>query len=339
MRSILRTSRTLDKDFLPQKGLQYTEFGPQEPPDAARKFEAGRQDPESSVGELLDAIREAAISWLAPMTEQELREKIVEIGSRLYAREYIVAGDGNLSVRLPGTNEILATPTGVCKGFLTPEMVVRVDLGGRKVDGTHDPSSELAMHLQIYRLRPDVGAVVHAHPPCGTGFAAAGLALDKAVISEVVLTLGCIPIAAYGTPSTQELADSIAPYVPSFDALLLANHGALTYGPSLESAYFRMETLEHFARISLVARLLGGEQPLDPRAVQKLFAIRERTGAASPTTALCAGSSDRISASTSAGTDGDERITLRRGDLVQLIADSVELAARLLEGAVRGEKR
>ncbi len=259
------------------------------------------------------------------MAESDLRNALVEMGRRLYAREYIVAGDGNLSARLPGTDEILATPTGVCKGFLTPDMLVRVGLDGRKIDGSHDPSSELAMHMVIYKLRPDVNAVVHAHPPCGTGFAAAGLPLDKAVLSEVVLTLGCIPIADYGTPTTQELADSVATYVPHFDALLLANHGALTYGPTIESAYFRMETLEHFARISLVARLLGGERPLDPAAVQKLFAIREQSGARSPTPAVCW--PDGHQAGT---TNSDERITISRKDLVELIAESVELAARLL---------
>ncbi|MBI4468506.1 MAG: class II aldolase/adducin family protein [Acidobacteria bacterium] len=259
------------------------------------------------------------------MTESESRQALVEIGRRLYAREYIVAGDGNLSVRLPGTDEILATPTGVCKGFLTPEMLVRVGPDGRKRDGTHDPSSELAMHLVIYRLRPDVQAVVHAHPPCGTGFAAAGLPLDKALISEVVLTLGCIPIAEYGTPTTQELADSVANYVPRFDALLLANHGALTYGPTLESAYFRMETLEHFARISLVARLLGGERPLDPSSVDKLFAIRQKAGVASPTPQICRSELGRSEASTDT-----DRLTISRRDLVELIAESVELAARIL---------
>ena len=260
------------------------------------------------------------------MNENALREALVEVGRRLYAREYTVAGDGNISARLPGSADILATPTGVCKGFLTPEMLVRVGPDGLKRDGSHDPSSELAMHLVIYRLRPDVHAVVHAHPPSGTGFAAAGLPLDKALISEVVLTLGCIPLAAYGTPTTQELADSVAAFVPTYDALLLANHGALTYGPTLDAAYFRMETLEHFARISLVAKLLGTERPLDPVSIEKLFAIRERSGLRSPTPLTCWPEGPPQSAPDSS----DERITLRRGDLVELIAESVELAARLL---------
>lgn len=266
------------------------------------------------------------------MNEAELREALVEIGRRLYAREYIVAGDGNISARLPGTQDILATPTGVCKGYLRPEMLVRVGPDGRKRDGSHDPSSELAMHQVIYRLRPDVNAVVHAHPPCGTGFAAAGLPLDKALISEVVLTLGCIPLAAYGTPTTQELADSVATYVPHYDALLLANHGALTYGPTLETAYFRMETLEHFARIALVARMLGSERPLDPASVEKLFAIRARSGLQSPTPRTCWPDGGPPANPPDSG----ERITLKRSDLVELIAESVELAARLLTAREQG---
>lgn len=268
------------------------------------------------------------------MNEQDHRLAIVEIGRRLYARGYIVAGDGNVSARLG--ERILATPTGVCKGFLTPDMLAVVDRDGKKLEGPLNPSSELAMHLEIYRQRPDVQAVVHAHPPCGTGFAAAGMALDSPLISEVVLTLGCIPLAAYGTPTTQELATAISPYVPHYDALLLANHGALTYGPDLDTAYFRMETLEHFARISLVARLLGREKPLAPEAVEKLFLIREQSGLGSPTAALCG-----ISPAGPLGTThlpaaqhhgADEQITLTRKQLVELIAESVEIVARLLSG-------
>jgi len=258
------------------------------------------------------------------MDERRLREAIVAIGRRLYERGYIVASDGNLSVRLPEGDRILTTPTGVCKGFLTPEMLVVVDAEGRKLEGERSPSSELAMHLEIYRQRPDVHAVVHAHPPCGTGFAAAGMSLDKPLISEVVLTLGCIPLAGYGTPSTQELVAAIAPYVPHYNALLLANHGAVTYGPDLETAYFRMETLEHFARITLVAKLLGRERPLPPEAVQKLFQLRERAGMMTPSPALC-GVPDRSSSASS-----DEVLTLTRQQLIELIAETVEAVLRSL---------
>jgi L-fuculose-phosphate aldolase len=215
-------------------------------------------------------------------------------------------------------------------------MLVIVDDQGRKIEGSMNPSSELAMHLEIYRLRPDVQAVVHAHPPCGTGFAAAGMALDTPLISEVVLTLGCIPLAAYGTPTTHELASAISPYVLHYDALLLANHGALTYGADLDTAYFRMETLEHFARISLVARLLGREKPLPPDAVEKLFQIRERSGLESPTAALCgigySPSTTATHAAPAQSNGADEQITLTRKQLVELIAESVEIVARLLSG-------
>lgn len=270
------------------------------------------------------------------MDDWEYRHAIVDIGRRLYERGYIVATDGNVSVRLPDGQRILATPTGVCKGFLAADMLTIVDLEGRKLEGRLNPSSELAMHLAIYRGRPDVQAVVHAHPPCGTGFAAAGMALDQPLVSEVVLTLGCIPLARYGTPSTSELVEAIAPYIAHYDALLLENHGALTYGPDLETAYFRMETLEHFARISLVAKLLGREKPLPPDAVEKLFTLRQRAGLTSPSPALCGVPQSRpASTATSAGSGGaDETITLTRKELIELIAESVEIVARLL-GAKR----
>jgi L-fuculose-phosphate aldolase len=263
------------------------------------------------------------------MDDRRLREAIVAIGRRLYERGYIVATDGNLSVRLPESSRILTTPTGVCKGFLTPEMLVVVDAEGRKLEGELSPSSELPMHLEIYRQRPDVHAVVHAHPPCGTGFAAAGLSLEKPLVSEVVLTLGCIPLAGYGTPSTHELVAAIAPYVPHYNALLLANHGAVTYGPDLETAYFRMETLEHFARITLVAKLLGREQPLPAEAVQKLFHIREQAGMAISPPTLC-GMPDRPPSPSS-----NETLTLTRQQLIELIAETVEAVLRFLNLARR----
>lgn len=265
------------------------------------------------------------------MDEQALRQAIVETGRRLYERGYIAAADGNISARLPDGRRFMATPTGVCKGYLTPEMLIIVDEQGKKLQGPLEPSSELAMHLVIYRHRPDVNAVVHAHPPCGTGFAAAGIALMTPLISEVVLTLGCIPLAEYGTPSTMELAEAILPYVSHYDALLLANHGALTYGADTESAYFKMETLEHFARISLVARLVGEEKPLSPEAVEKLFRIREQAGLTWPTSTLC-----QIQAPSSAPqhnrAKADEQITLSRQQLVELIAETVESLLRVLAG-------
>src|SRR5918999_3052724 len=194
-------------------------------------------------------------------TEDAFRADIVEIGRRMYARGYVASNDGNISIRLDAST-ILTTPKGVSKGFMTPDMMVVVDLDGKKVRGTRDASSELLMHLEVYRNRPDVGAVVHAHPPTATGFAVAGIPLDRAVLAEVVTTLGSIPIAEYGTPSTPGLPAAVSKYDKAHDGLLLANHGALALGGDLWTAYYRMETIEHFAKISLVARMLGKEHLL-----------------------------------------------------------------------------
>jgi L-fuculose-phosphate aldolase len=208
-------------------------------------------------------------------TENEYRHDICEIGRLLHQKGMVAATDGNVSVRLPG-GDILATPTGMSKGLMRPEDLVVVDAEGHKLLGHRNPSSEMGMHLLIYRRRPDVHAVVHAHPPTATGYAAAGIALDKALISEVVLGLGCVPLAAYGTPGTPELADTLKEMVPRHDALLMANHGVVTYGADLMSAYFRMETVEHFARISLVTEVLGRQVLLSARDVDKLMEARQR---------------------------------------------------------------
>ena len=213
--------------------------------------------------------------------ETQLRADIVEVGRRLYARGYTASNDGNISVRLDA-GRLLMTPTSVCKGFMTPDMMCITDLDGRKLVGDRDPSSEMQMHLEVYRRRPDVQAVVHAHPPTATGFAVAGIPLDRAVLAEVVCTLGSVPIAEYATPSTKELPAAVGQYVQAHDGMLLANHGALTLGKDLFSAYYKMETIEHFARISLVARQLGGERLLSREEVFKLQDLRGRYGIAAP---------------------------------------------------------
>jgi L-fuculose-phosphate aldolase len=213
--------------------------------------------------------------------EAQLRADIVEVGRRLYARGYTASNDGNISVRLDEAR-LLMTPTSVCKGFMAPEMMCITDLDGRKLQGDRDPSSEMQMHLEVYRRRPDVQAVVHAHPPTATGFATAGVPLDRAVLAEVVTTLGSVPIAEYATPSTKELPEAVRKYVQAHDGMLLANHGALTLGKDLFSAYYKMETIEHFAKISLVARLLGGERVLSREEVFKLQDLRGRYGIAAP---------------------------------------------------------
>jgi L-fuculose-phosphate aldolase len=215
------------------------------------------------------------------MNEQQLRDAIVEVGKRLYARGYTASNDGNISVRLDA-GRLLMTPKSVCKGFMTPAMMCITDLDGRKLAGERDPSSEMQMHLEVYRQRPDAQAVVHAHPPIATGFAVAGIPLDRAVLAEVVTTLGSVPIAEYATPSTKELPEAVRKYVKAHDGMLLANHGALTLGADLFAAYYKMETIEHFAKISLVARLLGGERLLSRQEVDRLQGLRGMYGIASP---------------------------------------------------------
>jgi L-fuculose-phosphate aldolase len=213
--------------------------------------------------------------------ESSLRADIVEVGRRMYARGYTASNDGNISVRL-GADRLLMTPKSVCKGFMTPDMMCVTDLDGRKLQGDRDPSSEMLMHLEVYRQRPDVQAVVHAHPPVATGFAVAGIPLDRAVLAEVLTTLGSVPIAEYATPSTRELPEAVRKYVKAHDGMLLANHGALTVGADLYSAYFKMETIEHFARISLVARLLGRENLIAREEVLRLQELRGTYGIKAP---------------------------------------------------------
>lgn len=214
-------------------------------------------------------------------TETTLRADIVEVGRRLYARGYTASNDGNISVRLDAAR-LLMTPSGVCKGFMAADMMCVTDMDGRKLAGDREPSSEMQMHLEVYRRRPDVNAVVHAHPPIATGFAVAGIPLDRAVLAEVVTTLGSVPIAAYATPSTKELPEAVRQYVSAHDGMLLANHGALTLGKDLFAAYYKMETIEHFAHISLVARLLGGERVLSRDEVSRLQGLRGRYGISAP---------------------------------------------------------
>jgi L-fuculose-phosphate aldolase len=213
----------------------------------------------------------------------QLRADIVEAGRRLWTRGYVASNDGNISVRLDD-GRLLMTPASVSKGFMTPDMMVITDLDGRLLEGApgRKPSSEAQMHLVVYRNRPDIHAVVHAHPPLATGFAVAGVPLDRAVLAEVVTTLGSIPIADYGTPSTRALADAVEPYVKVHDGLLLANHGALALGKDLFGAYYKMETIEHFARISLVARMLGREHLLSREEVERLQQLRGTYGIAAP---------------------------------------------------------
>jgi L-fuculose-phosphate aldolase len=209
------------------------------------------------------------------MSEHEFRLEILRFGKMLHDRGLIAATDGNISVRLNEVS-VLTTPTCISKGMMSTEDLIVVDMHGRKVSGFRDVTSEIGMHLTIYRMRPDVNAIVHAHPPTATGYAACGLALDQSLISEVLLTLGSIPIAGYATPGTPELSEALAPFIPDHDAVLMANHGVVTFGADLMTAYMNLETVEHFAKIALVAKQLGCEHPLTAEQVDRLREMRQR---------------------------------------------------------------
>jgi L-fuculose-phosphate aldolase len=208
-------------------------------------------------------------------TEQQLREDIVQVGRLMFEKGWIASNDGNVTIRLD-EHRILATPTGVSKGMMCPDDMIVCDIEGRKLCGERQCTTEMSMHLTIYQLRPDVRSVLHAHPPVATGFAVAGRALNLALLPEVVIGLGSIPLAEYGLPGTPALTEGMRPYIPKYDALLMANHGAVSYGEDVFQAFFRMETVEHFARITLVAELLGGAKVLPRVEVQKLFESRAR---------------------------------------------------------------
>ena len=208
--------------------------------------------------------------------EMQLREQICDVCHKMWQLGWVAANDGNVSAKLEdGT--FLATPTGMSKSFITPEKLVHIDKTGKVLDALdgYRPSSEIKMHLRCYEEREDVGAVLHAHPPVATGFAVANIPLDDYSMIETVIALGSIPVTPYGTPSTQEVPDAIAPYLPEHDAMLLQNHGALTVGADVITAYYRMETLELFAKISLNARLLGGAQELSRENIDRLISMRQ----------------------------------------------------------------
>ena len=210
-------------------------------------------------------------------TEKELRQDIVDIGRLVYQKGWVAANDGNITIRLD-QDRILATPTGVSKGMMHVDDFIIVDMQGNKIEGRKERTSEIAMHLTIYAMRPDIRSVVHAHPPVATGFATAGKALDLALLPEVIIGLGCVPLADYGLPGTPALTEGMLRYIPKYDAILMGNHGAVCYGEDVYKAFFKMETMEHFARITLVAELLGGAKALPRLEVDKLFDSRTRYG-------------------------------------------------------------
>jgi L-fuculose-phosphate aldolase len=215
-------------------------------------------------------------------TEQEYRNDLVRVCHRIYEKGWVAMNDGNVSIRLDN-DRILCTPTAVSKGMVELEDLIIVDMTGQTMEGRRECTSEIAMHITIYSMRPDVRSVVHAHPPVATGFAAAGRALDKALLPEVIINLGAVPLAAYGLPGTPALSDGMRPLIPNYDALLLENHGCTSYGADVWQAFFRMEIVEHFARITFVAEMLGGARALPREEVEKLFASRARYNVTSRT--------------------------------------------------------
>ncbi len=214
-------------------------------------------------------------------SEQQHRAEIVHTGRMMYDRGWIAATDGNLSVRLDA-ERILATPTGVNKGAMHPEDLIICDLAGNKLSGERERTTEMHMHVAVYQDRPDIQAVVHAHPPTATGFAVAGKALNQGILPELIVAFGSVPLADYGLPGTPALVEGMLPFIPKYNAILLANHGAVTYAEDLERAFARMETVEHLARITLVAEMLGGAKLLPRGEIVKLFASRGRYGVRVP---------------------------------------------------------
>ena len=254
--------------------------------------------------------------------ESESRRQIVEIGRLAYQKGWVAANDGNISVRL-GEDRILATPTGISKGMMSPEDLIICNLEGLKVEGEREVTSEMMMHTTIYQMRPDVRAIVHAHPPTATGFAVAGRPLNLALLPEVIVGLGCIPLCDYGLPGTPELSETLKPFIPSHDALLMANHGAVCYADDLMKAFFRMETVEHFAKITFVAELVGGPRVLPRHEVEKLIEARTRYGVQcrqgmEPTYPVTAEDAE----------PKEERLSVTRSELMGIVEDAISRILR-----------
>lgn len=209
------------------------------------------------------------------MNEQQYKEQICDVGHKLWQLGFVAANDGNISVKLD-EDTFLSTPTGVSKAILTPEMIIKVNSKGEAIEssGDYKPSSEVKMHIRCYKERPDLRAVVHAHPPTATGFAVARIPLDQYTMPEAIIFLGSVPIAPYGTPSTDEVPESLVPFLQEHDCILLENHGAISMGVDLTTAYYKMETLEHFAKVSLVAHQLGGAVELSKSQIDACIDIR-----------------------------------------------------------------
>ena len=221
------------------------------------------------------------------LSDYEAKKQIIAVGKRMYDKGFVASNDGNISCRV-GPNTIWTTPTGVSKGFMTPDMLVKMNFDGKVLMGKLKPSSEVKMHLRVYNENPDVMAVTHAHPPVATSFAIAGISLDRAILPEAVVNLGSVPIAHYATPGSQDVPDSIAPYCNTHNAVLLANHGALSWGKDLTEAYHRLESLEYYATVLMyTGRIIGRANELSCSQVNELIDIREKLGITSGGTPPC----------------------------------------------------
>jgi len=259
-------------------------------------------------------------------TEREYRDDICQVGRLVFQKGWVAANDGNITIRLDA-ERILATPTGVCKGMMSPDDLIIVDMKGNKISGRAERTSEIAMHLTVYELRPDIKAVVHAHPPVATGYATAGRTLNLALLPEVVIGLGCVPLAAYGLPGTPALTEGMLPLIPKYEALMMANHGAVCYGEDVFKAYFKMETMEHFARIQLVAELLGGPKVLPRTEVDKLLDSRTRYGVKAKNAGEpgCPVAFEELpgAAAPSPGRSDEEHFYVSRSELIQMVEDAL----------------
>jgi L-fuculose-phosphate aldolase len=210
--------------------------------------------------------------------EYQAKMQIVEVCRLMYNKNFVASNDGNVSAKISDTT-LLTTPTGVSKGLVKEDMLVKVDLDGNVLQGDRKPSSEMKMHLRVYRENPNVKAVVHAHPPIATSFSIAGIPLRTPILAEAVVQLGEIPIASYATPGTQEVPDSIAPFCKTHNGVLLANHGALTWGSDVMQAYYRMESLEYYAMVTMYSSsIIGKANELSCEQVDKLLDARTRLG-------------------------------------------------------------
>lgn len=219
-----------------------------------------------------------ANNWNSGIHDRRIKEEICEIGRRVYAKGFAAANDGNISVRV-GPNEVVCSPTMICKGFMKPEDICAVDLDGKQIAGTRKRTSEILLHLAIMRARPDVKACVHCHPPHATAFAVAREPIPQCILPEIEVFMGEVPIAPYETPGGQDFANTVLPFLkPGTNTIILANHGTISFGPTLEQAYWKTEILDAYCRILLLSKQLGGVTYLNEQKSRELLDLKKKLG-------------------------------------------------------------